>query len=130
MTTPCPGKVPAGSSPQLQHHHIGLILSPDSPASTLDLIANTEQVIMDAHFRLDVITIQADPIAAHKTIAQAMRQCSGLLCCPCIYPIVLMIVNDLSPAFPSDSWKKRTLVLRENAAKALVAIISGNVNYD
>ena len=96
----------------IQEQRIGLILSADSPASSLALIPGLDPILTAAGYELVVITLPADPASARKRLAGFLKTSTGILCCPTIYTAVSALVAP---------WPGKVVILWQGAAKAIIA---------
>ena len=116
---------PISLPPQIQQRQIGLVLSANSPASTLAMIPGVEPVLSSADFRFVIVTLPTDPSSARTKIFRLMRECSGLLCCSSIYPAVRTMVDAPSQTSPSETPHKKLIVLWQGAAQTILNELSG-----
>jgi len=123
FTMTAPQLVPAAPSPapiralesQTPARQIGLVLSPNSPASVLALIPGLDPVLADAGYRLVVMTLPGDSTAGRDRVTQLIHDSAGILCCPSIFPAVSVAVANQCPV----------IALSPGAAKSMVDKISG-----
>jgi transcriptional regulator with XRE-family HTH domain len=105
---------------------MGLILAPDSPASSLSFIPSLVPPMATAGYELVIVTIPADPIAARKRMRQLIDEgVTGLFCCPSVYAAALEVAGSSKPLTPAAFPATRTpvIVLWQGAGKAMLAAV-------
>lgn len=109
-----PSGIVIASSPS-EKKQIGLVLSLNSPAGSLALIPGLEPILATADFKLVVMTLPVDPIAARGRIVGLLQDSAGVLCCPSIYQAVAEVAGTQKPV----------IVLWQGAAQAILGRVGG-----
>ena len=77
---------------------MGLILAPDSPASSLAFIPGLVPPLAAAGYELAIVTIPTDPAAARERMRQLLDEgVAGLCCCPSVYAAALEAAGRSKP---------------------------------
>jgi len=101
----------SNSKSQIQERQIGVVLSADSPASSLALIPDLVPAMAAADYRLVIVTLPAEAVAANQRINRLLKEgTAGLLCCPSLYLAVTTAVGTQCPI----------IVLWQGSAKAML----------
>ena len=88
-----PAMAPALSATPLTQE-IGLVISANSPTSTLSLILELEPVLARDGLKLVVVTLPTEAEARRQRIARLIQECLGIICCPSVYaPVSTAIAN-------------------------------------
>ena len=97
---------------------MGIVLAVDSTSTTLALLPELEPVLAAADYRLVMITVPADLVAASQRVNQLIQEgIVGLLCCPTIYQATVATAAGRCPV----------IVLWAGAAKAMLATLNDPV---
>jgi hypothetical protein len=107
VPSPAPIQAPESQTPARQ---IGLVLSPNSPASVLALIPGLDPVLADAGYRLVVMTLPGDSTAGRDRVTQLIHDSAGILCCPSIFPAVSVAVANQCPVIALSPWSAKSMV--------------------
>ena len=101
---------------------MGLILTPNSPASSLAFIPEVVPPIAAAGYELVIVTLPADPTAARERILQLINEgVAGLFCCPTVYAAVLEFAGSSTAGAPNNPPTRiPVIVLWQGAGKAMM----------
>ena len=94
---------------------IGIVLAADSPSTTLALLPGMEPVLAAADYRLVMITVPTEPVAASQRVNQLLQEgIAGLICCPTVYQATAAMATGHCPV----------IILWTGAAKAMLATLN------